>query len=199
MVERIEALASQLTIDMMLPPMFIRHTLLLITMMLGAMTAARAAIVELSPRAPADTVDSARLDNRWRVQAGGAAFLQRGLGPQYFPTVNIDYRWTGIVRPGSEFAIGPVAELGVNILVPYGKGGLEVRVGDFFLDAHMGMTVGLFVGAESAGLGPVVFTGSCGGYMFTLGRTRLELETGFNVADINGARAIAYATTAIAW
>jgi hypothetical protein len=184
----------------------LRYLSLLFIMLPGVAARAHAAEYVARPEtpmmyAPADSsADSLpRYDNRWRLQLGGAVVSQHGIGPEYFPTANIDYRWTGIRSSERGFAVGPIGELGVNLLVPYLKGGLEMRMGGFFLDGHAGTTLFLFAGGHSASFGPLFFAGTCGGYMFKLGSARLELEAGFNAAAINQPAAIAYSTLAIAW
>jgi hypothetical protein len=151
-------------------------------------------------RAPADSSrDSARTNgNRLRLQAGVAGVLQKSLPPQPFPFANLDYRWGPALHPERAFSMGPIAEIGVNMIIPYGKLGLEMRSGDFFLDAHGGVTVGLFAGGHDAGFGMVFFAGACTGYLFTLGSVHMELETGFNLPGIDPSIYIPYATLGVA-
>jgi hypothetical protein len=179
--------------------------ILTLLLLLGAMASASAAGLvpsEADPifRAPADSsADTGALtDHRWRVQAGAFGVIQSTYHAQYLPTINLDHRWTWLFpHEPTGYAIGPLAEAGVSILLPYAKAGIEMRLNRFFLDMHGGVTVG--VAPEVEGFMVPVFYGSCAGYMFDFNGTRIELEAGFNATTLDVLVTMPYATIALAW
>jgi hypothetical protein len=153
---------------------------------------------KLAPRAPADSsVDTGAFrDHRWRLQAGGIAVLERTSPTHYLALVNLDHRWTWLSsHDDGGFASGPLVEIGINLIVPYMKTGIEMRDGKYFFDLHGGVSAFLDFGEFAF----PIFCGGCGGYMFKLGDTRMELEAGVNATIIDELVAFPYTTIAIAW
>lgn len=139
--------------------------------------------------------------SRLRLMVGGALVIQKNVSDlQPFPFANINYRWSPSFTPGRRpVVIGPTAEIGINLIFPYAKGGLEIRSEHLFFDAHGGLTTGYLIGGHSASFALIPFVGAEGGYLFDVGGVQLELETGINTGMVTPFIAFPYLTVGVAF
>lgn len=133
--------------------------------------------------------------DRWRAMIGGVVAGYVDITrPLFVPIVNINYRWSPSFTPGKDhLVIGGTTEVGIYLIIPYAKGGLEIRSERFFADVH--------AGGVPLPLPPflIPFVGVESGFRFPYGSSNMELETGINVVPAEPVFLLPYMTIGVAF
>jgi len=183
-----------------------RSTILSITHTCDAEASALTTLLSETPRPDAPTPDDSSSDgdgndHRWRLQVGGIGLLGGDLlNVAVFPIANLNHRWSwNVASRKSALNAGPMVELGLHLIIPYAQAGFEIRAGNLFFDLHGG---GILSG-QGGGHGPALslfpLAGADMGYMFKLGRSRMEVETGCEIISARDPWMMGHLTFGFLW
>ncbi len=164
--------------------------------------------------------DSAAIDRRGdhlRIFGGGASLIGFGAPTEYFPLLNLGYRWVW-GKSSRPMSVVPAGEIGVNVLfpsflLPYLKVGPELRAGRLRVAGHAGFMMmvnppalysGISLAAplsddRSVAMAAIPFAGLSANYEVLMQGVEIDLEGGASFPNLSRFGALAYLSTGVAF